>query len=316
MYITLAIPLYNEEAVCGELIRQLSLAIQNLEQHTFLLIFIDDGSSDKTVEILQKEIDSKFTYKIISLSRNFGHQAALTTALDFSEGDAVIIMDGDLQDSPNLISQFIKKHHEGFDVVYAERISRHESFILKICYHLFYRLLGKLSHLNIPLDSGDFSLISKRVVEVLKRTQEKHKFIRGLRAWAGFRQVGIPVERSKRFAGQPKYNFKKLFALAFDGIFSFSIIPLRIASICGLLTILGCFAFLTYAIIEKLFLNPVPTGFPALVVSILFTSGVQLFFLGIIGEYVGRIYEQSKERPTYVIDKIITNDRVADIESK
>src|SRR6266487_1658630 len=251
------------------------------------IIFIDDGSSDRTLEILGKAANTDARILIISFSRNFGHQAALTAALDHVSGDAVVLMDGDLQDLPEVIPIFLKYYDEGYDVVYATRKRRKEGWWLKLCYFLFYRFQAMLSETRLPLDAGDFGLMSRRVVEQLRRMPEHHRYLRGLRSWVGFRQIGIPVERGERHSGGSKYSLLKLLKLASDGIFAF------------------------YALYVKLFLEQSPVGFTALVFLISFLSGVLLLFLGIIGEYVGRIYEEMKARPHYVIDKIIRSGSFA-----
>ena len=214
-------------------------------------------------------------------------------------------MDGDLQDPPEAIPQFIAQHQKGFDVVYAQRIDRKEGWPLRFCYFLFYRCLTLFSNITMPLDAGDFALVSRRVIEELRRIPEHQRYLRGLRSWVGFRQIGIPVERSERLSGNSKYSFAKLLGLALDGIFAFSIVPLRVAAALGLLTIAVSLTFAIYSIYVRLFLNRSPQGFAALIVAITFLSGVQLLFLGVIGEYLGRIYEEAKGRPHYIIGKIV-----------
>jgi polyisoprenyl-phosphate glycosyltransferase len=307
--ISILIPLFNEQDTCTELIKRLDTVCDNNNSYDFEYLFVDDGSSDNTFDKIKdiSQVNKRIT--IISLSRNFGHQAALTAAIDNMNGSIAIIMDGDLQDPPEVIPQFLEHYQKGFDVVYAKRASRKESWHLRICYYLFYRLLGKISSSPIPLDSGDFSLLSSRVLNVIRASKERHRFLRGLRAWSGFKQASIEIQRGERFAGDSKYTLRKLLALAFDGIFSFSIAPLRIAAFIGFLTVVASSIFLIYSIYIKVVLNDPPTGFTALIVSILFTAGLQLMFLGIIGEYVGRIYEETKARPHYVIDKIIRSNK-------
>jgi dolichol-phosphate mannosyltransferase len=246
---------------------------------------------------------------VIALSRNFGHQAALTAALDHVSGQVTVVMDGDLQDDPEVIPLFIEKYEEGFDVVYARRRRRKESWWLRSCYRLYYRSLARLSRLPLPLDAGDFSLISHRVVEQLRRAPERHRYLRGLRTWAGFRQVGIDVQRSARITGRSKYTIGRLAELAFDGIFSFSVVPIRAATLLGAMTVVLTSLFALFSLVAKLFFEQSPRGFTALILVITFVSGVHLLFLGIIGEYVGRIYDEAKGRPIYVIDRIIRTER-------
>jgi dolichol-phosphate mannosyltransferase len=241
----------------------------------------------------------------ISLSRNFGHQAAISAALDHASGDAVVIMDGDLQDVPEVIPQFLDKFSEGFDVVYAQRVRRKEPLLLRICYFVFYRMMATLSDIRLPLDSGDFGLMSRRVVDQVRRMPEHHRYLRGMRSWVGFRQVGIPVERAERHSGKSKYSMMRLMKLAADGIFAFSIVPIRAAALLGAFVMLLSLLYVCFALYAKLFLHESPQGFTALLVAVTFLSGIVLFFLGIIGEYVGRIYEETKARPQYVIGRII-----------
>jgi dolichol-phosphate mannosyltransferase len=214
-------------------------------------------------------------------------------------------MDADLQDIPEAIPGFVEQFQRGYDVVYATRAHRKEAWWLKLAYFLFYRLLAMLSELNLPLDAGDFALISRRVVEQLRRLPEHHRYLRGLRSWVGFRQIGIPVDRAERHAGRSKYSLRKLFELASDGIFAFSIVPLRAATLLGVVATALSGLFSAYAVYARLFLKRSPQGFTALVLLITFLSGILLFFLGIIGEYVGRLYEEVKARPLYIIGKTV-----------
>jgi glycosyltransferase involved in cell wall biosynthesis len=303
--ISVAIPVYNEERVIPELLRRVRLVLDKIPGGPHEIMLVDDGSSDRTFEIVAEAAAQDPRIVAISLSRNFGHQSAGSAALDNVTGDAVVVMDGDLQDSPEVICDFIREYNRGFDVVYAQRIGRKEGWLLRSCYFLFYRLLALFSNLRLPLDSGDFALLSRRVIDELRRLPEHHRYLRGLRAWVGFRQTGIQVERSERFSGNSKYSFMKLLALAFDGIFAFSVVPLRVASIFGLLTILCSCLYATYAIYVKVILGQSPQGFTALIVGITFLSGVQLLFLGVIGEYLGRVYEETKGRPHYIVGKIV-----------
>jgi dolichol-phosphate mannosyltransferase len=213
-------------------------------------------------------------------------------------------MDGDLQDPPEAVSTLLEHYHRGYDVVYVRRVNRKESWWLRFCYWLFYRLLGALSSTSLPLDSGDFGLMSRRVVDEIRRMPEHHRYLRGLRTWVGFRQIGVPIERSARHAGRPKYSPIKLLKLASDGIFAFSIVPLRAAAIVGAVAILISFVFSLYSVYAKFWLGS-PQGFTALILAITFLSGINLFFLGIIGEYVGRVYEETKGRPHYIVRKLI-----------
>jgi len=215
-----------------------------------------------------------------------------------------VLMDGDLQDPPEAIPQLLQAYAQGYDVVYVKRVNRKEAWWLRLCYYVFYRLLAMLSPIQLPLDAGDFGLMSRRVVDEIRGMPEHHRYLRGMRSWVGFRQIGIPVDRSARQAGRTKYSPLKLLKLASDGIFAFSIVPLRAAAIGGSIAIALSFLFTLYAVYAKFWLHS-PQGFTALVVVITFLSGVNLLFLGIIGEYVGRIYEETKARPHYVVRKVV-----------
>jgi glycosyltransferase involved in cell wall biosynthesis len=269
------------------------------------VVLVDDGSSDRTFELIAAAASQESAIVAISLSRNFGHQSALSAALDHVTGDLVIVMDGDLQDCPEIIPEFIAKHDQGFDVVYAQRSFRKEGWILRSCFFLFYRVLLFFSNTPLPLDAGDFALLSRRVVDELRRLPEHNRYLRGLRAWVGFRQTGIVVERLERFSGESKYTFRKLLDLAFDGIFAFSIVPLRVAAILGALSTLLSLFFAAYSLYVKVVLNQSPEGFTALILVMIFFFGVQLLFLGLIGEYLGRVYDETKGRPHYIIAEIV-----------
>ena len=303
--LSVAVPLYNEESVLPEFLRRTLAVLEGLAGGPHEMVLVDDGSADRTLAILEAAAAQDARMVVIALSRNFGHQAALTAALDHCSGDAVVVMDADLQDIPEAIPRFVEQFQHGYDVVYATRAHRKEAWWLKLSYFLFYRLLAKLSELNLPLDAGDFALLSRRVVEQLRRLPEHHRYLRGLRSWVGFRQVGIPVERAGRHSGRSKYNLRKLFELASDGIFAFSIVPLRAAILLGALAVGLSGAYAAYAVYARLFLQRSPQGFTALVLLITFLSGILLFFMGIIGEYVGRLYEEVKARPLYILGKTV-----------
>jgi polyisoprenyl-phosphate glycosyltransferase len=303
--LSIAVPLYNEEKVLPEFLRRTRSLIDSVPGGPHELVLVDDGSTDRTLAILEEAAAADSRLVVVALSRNFGHQAALTAALDHCSGDAVVVMDADLQDTPEAIPQFLEKFQQGYDVVYATRASRQEAWYLKLSYFFFYRLLAMLSELTLPVDAGDFALLSRRVVDQLRRLPEHHRYLRGLRSWVGFRQIGIPVDRAERHAGKSKYSLRKLMELASDGIFAFSIVPLRAAILLGIVATGLSVIFTLYAIYARLFLSKSPQGFTALVVLITFLSGILLFFLGIIGEYVGRLYEEVKARPLYIIGKTV-----------
>jgi len=303
--VSVAVPLYNEQESLPELLRRVGAVLDDLPGGPHELVLVDDGSADRTREMM--EAASRTDERVVSvfLSRNFGHQPALSAALDHASGDVVVLLDGDLQDSPEEIPRFLSHHAEGYDVVYAKRERRKEPLWLRFCYWAYYRLLSWMAHQKLPLDAGDFSLLSRRVVEEIRRAPERHRYLRGLRAWAGFRQIGIPVERAARFAGEPKYSFGRLVELGLDGIFSFSIVPIRAAAFLGVTAVMMTLGFALYAVYARIVHERSPEGFTALLVVVTFVSGVLLFFLGVIGEYVGRIYEEVKARPLYVIDTVV-----------
>ena len=314
--LSVAIPIHNEESVLPELLTRLMGVLDKMQGGPHELLFVDDGSTDGTLALLEEAAQRDSRIMALSLSRNFGHQAALTAALDHVTGDATVLMDGDLQDEPESIPRLLEKFFEGYDVVYAQRTRRKEAWPLRLSYYVFYRLMARLSDMKLPLDAGDFALMSRRVVEHLQRLQEHHRYLRGLRSWVGFRQIGIPVERSQRHSGRSKYSVFRLLKLASDGIFAFSIVPIRAAAILGAISIGLSGLFAVYTIFAKLFLNQTPKGFTALLLLITFLSGILLFFLGVIGEYVGRIYEESKGRPIYIIGRLIGGGNRPDLLSQ
>jgi polyisoprenyl-phosphate glycosyltransferase len=312
--LSIAVPVHNEEQVLSELLPRLRAVADQIPGGPHELIFVDDGSSDRTREMLEfaSRIDPRIV--LIVLSRNFGHQAALSAALDHVTGDATVVMDADLQDVPESIPTFVEKFFEGYDVVYAQRTKRKEPWWLRMCYRMFYRLLSALADVRLPLDAGDFGLMSRRVVDLIRRMPEHHRYLRGLRGWVGFKQIGIQVERDARYAGESKYTSLRLFKLAFDGIMAFSIVPIRAAAILGLIAIALSGGFTVYSAYVRLVLHQSPQGFTALITIVTFLSGVQLLFLGVIGEYIGRVFEELKARPIYVVSKVIrgTKDRTTE----
>ncbi len=301
--ISVAVPVYNEEAVVPELLRRLRAMLDGLPGGPHEMVFADDGSRDATVAALRDAAAGDGRIRVVELSRNFGHQIALTAALDHCRGDAIVMMDGDLQDAPELIPEFVRRWLAGADVVYAVRARRAEGWLLRACYFLFYRLIEQVADLKLPRDSGDFCLVSAEAAAAIRGARERNRYVRGLRTWVGFRQEAFPVERQARQAGGSKYGWRQLFWLAFDGIFSFSTAPIRLAVWTGLLTValtalLGVFWIVAWAA------GAAPQGFTALAISIAFFGGVQLMFLGVIGEYVGRIYDEVKQRPLYVVRRV------------
>jgi polyisoprenyl-phosphate glycosyltransferase len=305
--ISVLVPLHNEQMVLPELLLRIGRTLSAIDGGPHEMIFVDDGSADGTLGILEEAARLDPRISVIVLSRNFGHQAALSAGLDHVSGDVTVVLDGDLQDPPEMIPSFIDKYQQGFDVVYALRTSRKESFWLKLCFFLFYRLMSSMADTKLPIDAGDFGLVSRRVVDQLRSMPEHHRYLRGMRSWVGFRQVGIAVERSERFAGESKYGALTYLRLASDAIFSFSTIPIRAAALIGFVSVILSGLFTLYAIVEKLVLHHSPRGFTAQLLVTTFLSGTLLLFLGIIGEYVGRIYEEVKGRPVYVVQRVIGN---------
>jgi len=306
---SIVIPVLNEEKVLNELYQRLTKVMTDIGE-SYEIIFINDGSTDNSLKIMKQLHTHDKRIKIIDFSRNLGHQIAITAGIDFTSGDAVITIDADLQDPPEVIPDLIKKWKEGYEVIYGIREKRKgENFFKKISTLIFYRLINKMTMINMPPDSGDFRLIDKKVVNNLKNIRENNRYVRGLTYWIGFKQIGVPYERDKRFAGKSKYPIKKLFKLAYDAIFSFSNFPLKIATYFGFIVSFLSFLYLIYALIIKLFTNSVIHGWTSLMISILFLGGVQLICLGIIGEYIARINDEVKKRPLYIIKEIIDEDK-------
>ena len=297
-------PAYNEAENLGEFYLRVINATDNLNLE-IEIIYINDGSQDSTIDIItkQRQIDNRIT--IIDLSRNFGKEIALTAGLDYSSGDAVIVIDADLQDPPELIPKLVEKWREGYDVVNAKRIKRKgESLLKKVMSYIYYRLLFYLSDINVPRDTGDFRLLNKNALDALLKLREKHRYMKGLFVWVGFKQKEIEYEREARFRGKTKWGFFSLFNLAFDGLTSFSIMPLRLASTIGFLSALIGFFYGAVIVFKTLFFHEPVAGFTSLVVLVTFFGGIQLLSIGIIGEYIGRIFNETKNRPLYVVKNI------------
>ena len=304
--ISLLIPCHNESPVLEALFARVSRAAQAAGED-YEVLLVDDGSTDDSWERIRALHVRDPRWKAIRLARNFGHQAAVTAALRHARGDAVMILDADLQDPPEELARFLAKWREGYEVVYAIRRKRKEGVLLRACYALFYRGLGRLADISIPHDSGDFCLIDRKVVDVINAMPEHNRFVRGLRAWAGHRQIGLPYERAARAAGEASYTVGKLLRLAVDGVFSFSIAPLRLATWLGLAASAFALAAAVFTLFQRIFVdyfrsigNALPPGFATTIIAIFFLGGVQLICLGVIGEYIGRIYEEVKNRPLWV----------------
>jgi glycosyltransferase involved in cell wall biosynthesis len=304
--ISIVVPAYNEADGIGEFNRRLADVRRKLPESSEV-IYVNDGSRDDTLAILQQLRERDPTIAIVNLSRNFGKEIALTAGLDHSHGDAVIVIDADLQDPPELIPALIKHWREDeADVVFARRCSRAgENWFKKVTAYGFYRVINALSRQTVPVDTGDFRLLSRRAVDAITMLRERHRFMKGLFVWIGYRQVSVPYERDPRFAGTTKWNYWRLWNFSLEGITSFSIGPLKVATYIGLLTAISAVFYGTFIIGRTiLFGNPVP-GYPSLLVFILFLGGIQLVSLGIIGEYVGRVFNETKQRPLYLVDALL-----------
>ena len=306
--LSVVIPCYNEEEVLPLLTERLGKALPRLNID-WEVIFVDDGSADKTRELLEKMHSGEPRFKVLGFSRNFGHQAAVAAGIAHSSGDVVAIMDADLQDPPELLEQCLDKWRAGYSVIYAVRQKRKEGIFKKAAYAGFYRLLKTVADINIPLDSGDFCVMDRKVVDILNQMPERNIFLRGMRAWSGFKQIGLPYERQERAAGATKYPLKKLVRLALDGIFSFSTVPLRLATWLGLFTIclclVGIMIFSAWRIFGLNLMGHVAEqlpGWTAGMVVVMFLSGIQLTMLGIMGEYMARIYDEVKGRPRWIVE--------------
>ena len=308
--VSFVIPLYNEQETLPVLVERLNALMDKNNTLRFEVVLINDGSKDDTETIIQGLALNDGRYHGVFLSRNFGHQLALTAGLSVATGNAVMILDGDLQDPPELFNQFYDYIQDGYDVVYAIREKRKEPFLKRTCYNLFYRLLKKISYVDIPLDSGDFCMISKRALTQINALPEESRFVRGLRSWIGYKQIGVTYERQSRYAGEAKYSYKMLFKLAYNGIFNFSEFPIKFITSMGMFTIIISLLFLIITILKKLIYGTVPEGFTSLLMAIFLFSGVQLISLGVIGEYVLRIFFQVKGRPLFIIKNRIQNKQV------
>lgn len=305
--ISIVIPMYNEETVVHECYTRIKNIFNRLNNYDMEMIVVDDGSTDKTLELLESLSKEDMKLKILSFSRNFGHQSAIIAGLKETTGDAVIIIDADMQDPPELIVDMIDLWEKGNDVIYAVREKREEESIFKVfSAKIFYKILYSLSEVKIPKNTGDFRLADRKVIDIINSLPEHNKYLRGLFAWSGFKQEPIKYDRKKRFSGKTKYSFKKMMKLAYDGIISFSNKPLKIIGKIGILSVIVSFLILIYSIISYVFkLNDLVSGWTSIMVSITFFAGVQLVSLWILSEYISRIYDESKNRPEYIINKKI-----------
>lgn len=300
----LIIPCHNEQAVLPRLLEELEKLQRSCGCETRIL-FIDDGSRDRTFELIAEAASNNPSIACLQFSRNFGHQTAVYAGLMHIEADLAGILDADLQDPPEVLLQMIEKWREGYDVVYGIRQNRKEGLFLRTGYALFYRLLKRLARVEMPLDAGDFCIMDRRVLNVLRQLKEQAPFLRGLRSWVGFRQIGVPYNRGGRAAGQSSYNLSRLLELAIQGLVSFSSVPLRLAAFLGLACSGIGFLLLVWAVVSALLLDRIPPGWASLAVMVLFFGGIQLTMLGVLGEYVGRIFEEVKRRPLFVADQCV-----------
>lgn len=307
---SLIIPIYNEEATIAELYRRVSAVMNQLDAPAELVL-VNDGSRDRSLHLIRELHQQDLRVCYLSLARNFGHQIAVTAGLNFVRGQVVVILDADLQDPPELIPEMIEKWQQGYQVVYAQRTQRRrEGWFKRLCAYGFYRLLKNLADIEIPLDTGDFCLMDRRVVELLNTMPERNRYIRGLRSWVGFSQTSIPFERDPRFAGEVKYTFRKSLALAFDGLVSFSKVPLRLSTYLGLFAAFVALVMAVLIVYWRFFVPQSPlTGLSTILVAIFFLGAVQLLSIGILGEYIGRIYEEVKHRPLYTLAEVAGFER-------
>lgn len=304
--LSVIIPCYNEEEVIGETIKRLRSFCASLADLDVELIFVDDGSRDRTRTLLKGLAAEDARIKLICFARNFGHQIAVTAGIDAARGDAVVLIDADLQDPPEVILQMVEKWREGYDVVYGTRTERPGESRFKLATARgFYRLLNRLSEVPIPLDTGDFRLMSRDVVTTLKAMPERDRFVRGMVSWVGFNQIALPYRRAERFAGESKYPLRKMIRFATDGILSFSSKPLQISVAMGMTSATMAILGIVYALAMRLFTDIWVEGWTALMIAVLFLGGVQLISVGILGEYIGRIYNEIKGRPLYVVKEYV-----------
>ena len=301
---SVVIPIYNEAELLPILHARVSQVVQQLNA-AYEMIYINDGSRDESLILLRGFCMQDPHVRVVSLSRNFGHQTAISAGLWYARGDRAIVMDGDLQDPPEVILPMVAKCEEGFDVVYGVRLQRKESWWKRAAYHTFYRLLRSMAHIEVPLDAGDFCLLSRQVVDLLNQMPERNRFVRGLRSWVGLKQAGLPYQRDRRFAGKAKYTFAKLWQLSLDGLFSFSYAPLRLAMYLGLIVSAGSFVGILVVLWWRFTTKTMVFGFASLAILVLFLGGLHLVTIGVIGEYVGRIFDEVKQRPRWVVGELV-----------
>jgi glycosyltransferase involved in cell wall biosynthesis len=298
--ISVVIPVFNEDENLDELQGRLTTVL-DATGLTYEIVYVDDGSKDRSVAMIKAFHERDCRVRLIRLSRNFGHQAALNAGLDHARGDAVVLMDADLQDPPELLTTFVERWRAGAEVVYGVREHREGSLLKRCGYHVFYRVYRSLADIDVPLDAGDFCLLDRQVADAIRDLPERQRFLRGLRSWVGFEQEGVPFDRPERFAGEAKYTLSGLVKLALDGLLSFSVIPLRLSSMLGFGLALAGVVYVAFAVIARIMSGSIPAGWTSIVAIVLVLGGVQLIMIGIVGEYLARVYSESKERPAYII---------------
>jgi len=300
--LSVVVPMFNEEGNVGPLLAELVPVLEPLGSYE--IVFIDDRSTDRSREVVREAAATNPNVVLVELARNFGHQGALTAGFDQARGRAVILMDADLQDPPSVLPELVARWREGYEVVYAVREARKEGVLLRASFHVFYRLLARISEVQLPVDSGDFCLMDRRVVDAVRALPEANRFLRGLRGWVGFRQIGVTYERAARLSGETKYSIRGRVRFALDGLLSFSDVPLRIASFAGFLTTAAALVYLAVAVVAKVVGGEVVKGWTSIIFVQLAVGGIQLMMLGVIGEYVSRVYLETKRRPPYVISTV------------
>jgi polyisoprenyl-phosphate glycosyltransferase len=302
--ISVVIPVFNEEQILEKLYERLTSVLDKIDKN-FEVILVNDGAHDGSAAIMKTLNQRDSRYKSIHFSRNFGHQIAISAGMNFVKGEACIIMDADLQDPPEVLPRFLEKWKEGYDVIFAIRTKRKENIFKRAAYAIFYRILRGISNIEIPLDSGDFCVMDRKIVDLLNKMPERNRFVRGIRSWLGFKQIGLAYERERRYAGEVKYTFRKLMQLAFDGVISFSFVPLKMATFFGFIVSLFSFVYALATLFQHLFTSTTVPGYTTIIIMVCFLGGVQLITIGILGEYIGRIFDEVKNRPLFLISDMI-----------